>query len=114
MNAKPLVLIPIALLAGCTQSSGVLKMGPDTYSVSVHAAPARGGEPGAMRLAMTEANQTCLSQGREILVNNVTSGRSSHFPGGTVDLIFQCLDRADSTLQRPSYSPRPDAVIQFW
>lgn len=31
-------------LAGCAQSSGAMKMGPDTYSVSVHAAPVLGGE----------------------------------------------------------------------
>lgn len=28
-----------ALLVVCAQSSGVLKLGPDTYSVSFHAAP---------------------------------------------------------------------------
>jgi hypothetical protein len=37
----------LVMLCGCAQSSGVLKLGPDTYTVQVHAAPARGGESGA-------------------------------------------------------------------
>lgn len=113
MKMKSLLILSGALLTGCAQSSGVLKMGPDTYSVSVHAAPARGGEPGAMRLAMTEANQACAALGRETLVRNVSSGPSSHLPGGTVDLIFQCLAGSDEGLQRPSYEPVPSTRIQF-
>lgn len=112
MLLKPLTLLPIALLAGCAQSSGVLKMGPDTYSVSVHAAPARGGASGARRIAMAEANEACAAQGREILVQNITSGASSHLPGGTVDVMFQCLNQNDPGLQRPVYSPTPDVVIE--
>ena len=44
------------LLMACAQSSGVLKMGPDTYSVSASADPARGGYSEARKLALTEAN----------------------------------------------------------
>jgi hypothetical protein len=36
-------------LTGCVNSSGVLPMGPDTYSISVHAAPVRG-QAGAKKL----------------------------------------------------------------
>ena len=51
-------------------------MGPDTYSISVHAAPARGGESGARQIALTEANEYCLKLGKEILVSNISSHRS--------------------------------------
>lgn len=112
MITKPFALLSIALLAGCVQSSGVLKMGPDTYSVSVHAAPARGGIPGAQRLAMNEANQACMSQGREILVQNISSGPSRHYPGGTVDVTFQCLARNDPSLYRPTYRSVPNVLIE--
>ena len=69
MNGLKKILVTIALmLAGCAQSSGILKMGPDTYSVSVHAAPARGGVSGAKKLAFEEGNEHCSSLGKEFLV----------------------------------------------
>lgn len=89
-----------------------MKMGPDTYSLSVHAAPARGGEPGARSLALSEANAKCAAEGREILVTNIASGRSTHLPGGTVEVTFRCLARNDPDLQRPNYRSAPTAVIE--
>lgn len=108
-----LIALPLSiLLAACAQSSGVLKMGPDTYSVSVHAAPVRGGESGARKLALTEANERCSTVGKEILVTNIASGSSSHFPGGTVEVTFLCLSKGDPELQRPSYRSVPSTVIE--
>lgn len=112
MKARYMLFLPFAFLMGCSQSSGVLKLGPDTYSVSVHAAPARGGEAEAKRLALTEANQACSGMGRELLVTNLGSGPSSHLPGGTVDVTFQCLSADDSALRRPEYKPTPDVLIE--
>lgn len=106
------ILIISIQLAACAQSSGILKMGPDTYSVSVHAAPARGGESGARNLALTEANERCSAEGKEILVTNIASGPSSHFPGGTVNITFRCLAMGDPELQRPIYRSVPSAVIE--
>lgn len=100
-------------MTGCAQSSGVSQLGPDTYTVSVHAAPARGGAPGARRLALAEAAQQCRTIGRELLVDNLSSGASSHFPGGTVDVTFKCLPPGDRDLHRPTYERQPDTVIQF-
>lgn len=105
-------LAAAVLLSACAQSSGVLKMGPDTYSVSVHAAPVRGGESGARNLALTEANARCAGEGKEIIVTNISSGRSTHLPGGTVEVTFQCLSNGDPDLQRPSYRSAPSAVIE--
>lgn len=102
----------LAMLAGCAQSSGVLNMGPDTYTTSVHAAPARGGVPGARQIALTEAGDHCRAMGREILVTNISSGRSAHLPGGTVDVTFRCLAKGDPDLQRPDYRRAPDTVIE--
>ena len=99
-------------LGGCAQSSGVLKMGPDTYTVSIHAAPARGGQSGAKKLAYAEAAEHCAKMGREMLVANTYSGESSHLPGGTVDLNFQCLAKGDRDLRRPTYASEPAIVIQ--
>lgn len=105
-------LLSPVVLAGCAQSSGVMKMGPETYSVSMHAAPARGGIQGAQRLAMEEATSHCQSLEQELLVTNVSTGPSSHFPGGTAEVTFYCLDDADPALQRPEYRTRPDILIE--
>lgn len=110
---KTLAVLTISsLLVACVQSSGIVKMGPDTYSVSVHAAPVRGGESGARNLALTEANDRCIAEGKEILVTNIVSGPSSHFPGGTVDVTFRCLPKGDPELQRPKYRSAPSTVIE--
>ena len=106
------VIGALFLLSACTQSSGILKLGPDTYTVSVHAAPARGGESGARKLALGEANAHCESQSREIIVTNLSSGPSSHFPGGTVEVTFRCLERGDPELQRPIFRRAPDITIE--
>lgn len=112
MKSTLIFMVAVLALGGCAQSSGVLKMGPDTYTVSVHAAPARGGEAGARNLALTEANERCSREGREIMVTNIASGRSSHLPGGTVDVTFRCLAKGDPDLQRPVYRAAPAAVIE--
>ncbi len=111
MYKLTLVLVPVILTA-CAQSSGALKMGPDTYSLSVHAAPARGGEAGARKLALSEADAKCAGEGKELLVTNISSGRSTHLPGGTVEVTFQCLAKGDSDLQRPMYRAAPATVIE--
>jgi len=108
-----LVLVSfLVMLCGCAQSSGVLKLGPDTYTVQVHAAPARGGESGARKIALTEANEYCTSQGKEILVTNTSSGASTHLPGGTVEVVFLCLSKDDLALKRPNLQPVPNTVIE--
>lgn len=109
---KFFMLFGLLLFTACAQSSGVLKMGPDTYSVSVHAAPARGGEAGAKKIALMEANQYCLNLNQEIMVTNTSSGASSHFPGGTVDITFLCLASNDPALKRPVLESVPDIVIE--
>lgn len=106
------VVAACAVLAGCAQSSGIMKMGPDTYSVSVHAAPALGGASGARQRALGEANERCAQEGKEILVTNITSGRSTHLPGGTFEATFRCLAKGDPDLVRPEYRSAPTAVIE--
>lgn len=105
-------ILLIVGLSGCAQSSGVLKMGPDTYTVSTHAAPARGGTSGAKSLSLTEANQYCAGMGKEIYVTNIETRPSSHLPGGTADVTFRCLAKGDPELQRPDYEPAADLVIE--
>ena len=97
-------------LTGCVNSSGVLPMGPDTYSISVHAAPVRG-QAGAKKAALTEANQYCLNQGKTILVKNMDHSTFSSLQGDDISIIFQCLSVGDSGLQRPNYQSPADVNV---
>lgn len=100
------------LLAACAQSSGVLKMGPDTYSASAAAAPARGGYSEARKLALSDANQYCAQMGKEILVTNIGTATTNVYGAGSADVTFRCLAKGDPELQRPEYRKSPDTVIE--
>ena len=114
MVKKIILILALSLLvfSGCVQSSGVLKVGPDTYTVSAYAAPVRGGESGARKSALTEANQHCFSVGKEILVSNISSSPLTHFRGGTVEVTFVCLAKDDPELQRPKFRKAPSVIIE--
>lgn len=113
MNTRHAALILFGLISGCATSSGVVKMGLDTYSINVVAAPARGGVAGAKRMAYEEANQSCAKTGKELLVVNERLARTSDAGAGTIDLTFRCLNKGDPELaKRPEIRDRPDVIIQ--
>jgi len=107
------LFISILSLGACIQSSGALKIGPDTYSVSVHAAPVQGGIVGAKRVALKEANAHCSSLSKEIMISNTGLSRSTHLRGGTADITFLCLDKNDPQLKRPEYKPTRKVMPDF-
>lgn len=104
------VTVAAISLTGCISSSGVLPMGPDTYSISVHAAPVRG-QAGAKKAALTEANQYCMQQGKTMLVKSMDHSTFSSLPGDDLNIIFQCLSNGDQGLQRPNYQSPTDINI---
>jgi len=109
-----LLILLAAVLSACAQSSGILKMGPDTYSITAYASIVRGAESGAKRTAIKDATEYCTSQGKEILVTNISCGgnpRPFH-NGAECDITFQCLDKNDPELKRPHYRYAPSAVIE--
>jgi hypothetical protein len=83
--------------AGCaTTSSGVHKIGSDTYNVTVAASLGMGGLSGAKRNAYEEANQECSRQEKEIFVVTEKVERPNLFNGmHSVDLNFKCLTISD-------------------
>ena len=107
----------VVLLAGCAadiRSSGVMKVGPDTFTLSTVTNGAAGGELGATRSALEEANRYCSDQKREIIVANIDS-KSGIGPArrdGHATLIFRCLLAGDPDLKRPIYQPTPGTVIE--
>lgn len=110
---KRVSLISICIVvAGCATSSGILNLGPNTFSVSIHAAPARGGSVGARGLALQAANAHCASMSKYILTTNIKTYPSSHLPGGTADIIFRCLDADDPSLKQPIYETPADIKVE--
>lgn len=107
MNISPLRHIVtcagmIAVTACATpSSSGVLKMGPDTYTVSATAAAMAGGKDEAKKMVLTAAEQHCKQMNRELLVTNISVKKTSL--EGSAEVTFRCLLADDPELVRPEY-----------
>jgi len=90
----PLIALAILLsLCGCAISTGILPAGPDTYTVTEHVAPIRGGSSEAERVAMAETNQFCAQQGRvfvPVMMGAVPSMLDARVTNGYA-VTFRCL-----------------------
>lgn len=89
MRKAQSIIIWTLFLAGCTSSSGVFRVGENTYQVSTRAIWELGGRIGAKRMALEEATRHCERQRKGLRVIK-SSEDYSHFEGGTVDLVFSC------------------------
>ena len=107
------ILVGLVLCA-CANSSGAMKIGPDTYLISVYAAPARGGSAGAKRIALGEALLFCNQKGLEMLVDSISTGNRAGVwrNAGSADVQFLCLKKGDPGLVRPTLRQAPDTVIE--
>lgn len=105
-----LIVATAAILQGCGSTGSVLKMGPDTYRVSVSRHNMAGGSPAAETAALQSANAYCQSLGKEVLVTNTSSDFDRPFYDYTA--TFQCLNSGDPGLHRPHYTPTPTTVIE--
>lgn len=112
MKLYSICLSSLVFLAGCATSSGVMQLGPDTYTISTHASVVRGGAAGAKRMALEEASRHCASMGKEILVMNTGVYASNYGKGSDADLTYQCLKSGDPELGRPTYRHSPSVVIE--
>lgn len=89
---KTLVCIFSALaLTACATSSGVLKTGPDTYSITTAASRGADGVAGARRAAYEQGAAACKAQGAE-LVTVKEDAKPQTFTDGMarVSLDFKC------------------------
>lgn len=109
MKNKATIIVVLAFsLSGCglkTYSSGVLPMGPDTYTVSADDLNAST----AKQAALGQAQNHCSSLGKEILVTNTKTSRETR---NIYDVTFRCLSKGDPELTRPTYSKEPDVIIE--
>jgi len=89
-----LALLVSSVLAGCSTNSGVLKTGPNSFTITTSASAGRGGLAAAKAMAYQQANEVCTQQAREIKVQQETAEDISFTRGlARVDLTFACRPR---------------------
>lgn len=77
------------VLAGCVNSYGIQRTGPDRFETSALAAPLAGGAGGARARALEDATKHCESMGKQVEVTDTTNRYS--FPANSVATVqFAC------------------------
>ena len=74
-------------LVGCASSSGVLKKGPDTFSVTTSANTMSS----AKKRAYKEANRECLRSGKVISVSEELATPINNTGASDFTMTFQCI-----------------------
>jgi hypothetical protein len=105
--------LSILAITACSNSSGVLKMGPDTFSIATEASFGKGGIPAAKKIAYQGAESECSKRGLEVFVLNERSVGTTFADGmAKAELIFRCLRADDPEFKRQRYEKAPDVVIE--
>lgn len=101
-------------LMACSNSSGVLKIGPDTFTISTSASPGKGGIPAAKRIAYQEAGEECARRGGlEVFALNEKTASPTWTEGmASMELNFRCLRSDDPEFQRQRLQSSPDRIIE--
>jgi hypothetical protein len=86
-----LLLVGLSLLAcsACASSSGVFKVGPDTYGITTTAITSFGGAGKASSTAIKTANDHCALQGKQALITDTEI--DSQISQGSSNLTFKCV-----------------------
>ena len=102
-NSRLGVTVCTALLLGaCTQSTGVLPIGPDTFSITT--SDELGGVVAAKRAAIVEASTFCTNRGQQMVAIGSQSSVKNDWAGDSIghhDFTFRCLNAGDPQLGRP-------------
>lgn len=93
------LVLAVLLVVGCSQNSGVVKMGPDSYMVTRQAATGFSGQGTLTADAIRQANEYCAQQGKTANVTHTQEAQPPYifgnFPRSEVD--FTCA----GTTKRP-------------
>ncbi len=112
---KLAIAVTVALvLAACANSSGVIKIGPDTFTISTSASPGKGGIPAAKRIAYQEAGEECTRRGGlEVFTLSEKTASPTWTEGmASMELNFRCLRSDDPEFQRNGLQSSPDRIIE--
>ena len=95
----PVLCSMLLLVVGCASNSGVISIGPNTYTVSRQAATGFTGTGGLKTEAIREANQYCASQNRVMQVVNAFEAQPPFIFGNfpRAEIQFVCLNANQST-----------------
>ena len=110
------ILINLAALAlvACANSSGVLAIGPDTFTISTSASPGKGGVPAAKRIAYEEATDECTKRGRQVFALSEKTSSPTWTEGmASMELNFRCLRPDDPEFQRQRLQSTPDKILEI-
>jgi len=100
-------------LGGCANSSGVIKIGPDTFTISTSASPGKGGVPAAKRIAYQEAGEECSRRGLDVFTVSEKTASPTWTEGmASMELNFRCLRSDDPEFQRQRLQSSPDRIIE--
>jgi len=100
-------------ISACASSSGVFKVGPETFTISTSASHGRGGIPAAKQIAYQEANEECTKRGLEVFALSEKTASQTWTDGMThMDLNFRCLRPDDKEFQRQRLQSSPDQIIE--
>lgn len=91
------VAIPALALTACAQTSGVMQLGPNTYSVVT--SDEIGGVIGAKKSGLQQAAAHCAGKGQEMVAMQSKSDVRKDFVGDNIghhDLTFRCLPKGTS------------------
>lgn len=108
-----LILITIAI-SGCSSTSGVIKIGLDTYTIATSASFGKGGIPAAKRIAYEEAGEQCQKLGNlEVYTLSEKSNGATWVDGMfRFELNFRCLRPTDPEFKRQNLQSAPDSIIE--
>jgi len=104
----------IMVITGCSHSSGVIKVGPETYTIATSASWGKGGIPAAKRIAYEEAAEQCAKQGNlEVFALSEKSNPTTWVDGMfRFELNFRCLKASDPEFKRQPLQSAPDSIIE--
>ena len=112
---KIILIVAMALaLVACANSSGVLEIGPDTFTISTSASPGKGGIPAAKRIAYQEATDECTKRGRKVFALSEKTSSPTWTEGmASMELNFRCLRSDDPEFQRQKLQGTPDKILEI-
>jgi hypothetical protein len=102
----------IILISGCATTSSIVPYGKDSYLISAEDAWG-GASSGSLQVKAAEkANQFCESQGKKLVVRNLSAAGVQAWTGTSSTLVFSCLDASDPEYSRPTLRKEADTVIE--
>jgi hypothetical protein len=88
---KHICLVVAVVLAGCASSSGVLRSGPDLFTVTATASPGAGGETTAKKSAYSDAAVECSKNGKAVnIISEKVTAPTWTNGMHSIDLAFRC------------------------